>query len=48
MAPRKVSRRPRKRNGIAAALKSFTPKIVPPKKGMKAYRRKTRHPETPE
>jgi stalled ribosome alternative rescue factor ArfA len=39
---------PGKRNGIAAALKSFTPKIVKAKKGGKAYRRKTKHPSVVE
>ena len=33
-------RKPNKRNGIAAALKFFKPKIVKPKKGTKAYSRK--------
>jgi len=32
--------RPRKRNGIAAALRLFKPKIVKPRKGKKAYKRK--------
>jgi len=35
----------RKRNGIAAALKFFKPKVVKPRKGKKAYRRKPRHPQ---
>jgi len=41
----KPSRNPRtrKRNGIAAALKFFKPKIVKAKKGIKAYKRKTKH-----
>ena len=38
MAARK--RKPGKRNGIAAALKLFKPKIVKPRKGKKAYKRK--------
>jgi len=43
--PNKKSRRPPgKRNGIAAALKFFKPKIVKPKKGRKAYSRKSKHP----
>ena len=37
--------KPRKRDGIAAALKSFKPKIVQPRKGGKAYRRKLKHPK---
>lgn len=37
-------RRPRKRNGIAAALKFFKPKIVESRKGKKAYKRKPKHP----
>jgi len=41
-------RRLRKRNGIAVALKSFKPKTIPPKKGAKAYRRKTKHPDPAE
>ncbi|MGE3623635.1 MAG: hypothetical protein AB7H77_07185 [Bdellovibrionales bacterium] len=39
-----LSRTPRKRNGIAAALRFFKPKTVEPKKGAKAYRRKARFP----
>ena len=39
-----AKRKPRKRNGIAAALRLFKPKIVKPKKGKKAYRRKPKHP----
>jgi stalled ribosome alternative rescue factor ArfA len=42
--PAKPSRKPRRRNGIAAALRSFKPKIVEPRKGNKAYKRKTKHP----
>ena len=41
------ARRPRKirrRNLVASSLKLFTPKIVKPKKGTKAYRRKSKHP----
>jgi len=45
MAMRKAKRRSRRRNGIAAALKSFKPKIVGPKKGRKAYRRNEKHPK---
>jgi stalled ribosome alternative rescue factor ArfA len=41
-------RKLRKRNGIAAALKFFKPKIVKPRKGNKAYRRKAKHPGTSE
>lgn len=44
MTPKKLSGKPRKRNGIAAALKFFKPKIVKSKKGGKAYRRKPKHP----
>ena len=40
----KPKRKSRKRNGIAAALKFFKPKIVKPRKGKKAYRRKSKHP----
>jgi len=39
----KKPRKHRKRNGIAATLKLFTPKIVKPRKGTKAYRRKPKH-----
>ena len=45
MAARKPSGTPRKRSGIAAALKFFKPKIVKAKKGSKAYRRKAKHPQ---
>ncbi|HUY68853.1 MAG TPA: hypothetical protein VMV79_06085 [Alphaproteobacteria bacterium] len=44
MAARRLPRRPKKRNGIAAALKFFKPKAVKPKKGKKAYKRKPKHP----
>jgi hypothetical protein len=37
-------RKPGKRNGIAAALKFFPPKIVKPRKGTKAYKRRSKHP----
>jgi stalled ribosome alternative rescue factor ArfA len=40
--------RPRKRNGIAAALRLFKPKIVKARKGKKAYRRKPRFPASGE
>jgi stalled ribosome alternative rescue factor ArfA len=43
MAARAKKRKPVKRNGIAAALKFFTPKIVKSKKGKKAYRRKGKY-----
>jgi len=36
----KPTRKLRKRNGIAAALRFFKPKIVKPKKGKKSYSRK--------
>ncbi len=36
-------RKPRKRNGIAAALPLFKPKIVRARKGSKSYQRKPRH-----
>lgn len=32
-----------KKNGIAACLPLFKPKIVPAKKGKKAYKRKMKH-----
>jgi stalled ribosome alternative rescue factor ArfA len=38
----KSSRKQRKRNGIAAALKSFIPKIVKPKKGKGSYTRRAK------
>jgi len=40
--------KPVKRNGIAAALRLFTPKIVRARKGAKAYRRKPKHPKAVE
>jgi hypothetical protein len=40
----KRSGKPRRRSGIAAALRFFKPKTVKPKKGGKAYRRKTKFP----
>jgi stalled ribosome alternative rescue factor ArfA len=40
--------KPRKRNGIAAALKFFKPKTVRSRKGTKAYRRKSKHPQRAE
>ena len=33
-----------RRNPIAKALKHLAPKIVAPRKGSKAYRRKPKHP----
>jgi stalled ribosome alternative rescue factor ArfA len=41
-------RKPRKRNGIAATLRLFKPKIVKPRKGHKAYTRKLKHPPVTE
>jgi hypothetical protein len=46
-----MPRRPRKirrRNSIASSLKYYTPRIVKPKKGRKAYRRKPKHPRLDE
>jgi stalled ribosome alternative rescue factor ArfA len=40
--------KPRKRSGIAAALRFFKPKIVKARKGGKAYRRKPKHPPATE
>ena len=37
-------RAPRRRSSSAAALRLFKPKIVTPRKGSKAYRRKPKHP----
>jgi hypothetical protein len=41
-------RKPRKRNGIAAALRFFKPKTVKSKKGAKAYKRKPKYPDAAE
>jgi stalled ribosome alternative rescue factor ArfA len=47
LASKKPPGSPRKRSGIAASLKFFKPKIVKPKKGKKAYRRKPKHIKAP-